>query len=188
MADDDVLQRANQMAKQGLISPDQMDRIVVQYGMSPADQAAMSPETFVNPVADKMVRATVNGVLAPGRALNSTEPLTSDQMIAPAADMAGLITLGAGAVPAEANSLRAGVRPYQNVPQPLMGYRKSGPQKGFGETNYPHKQPVEVTFKNGDSFTDAVQGMNPDHALERAYRNWPDAIHIRPINEPAGNR
>lgn len=185
---DDVVQRATQMAKQGLISPDQLDRIVAQYGMSPQDKAAMSPETFVNPVADKMVRSTVNGALAPGRALNSKEPLTSEDMIAPAADMAGLVTLGAGVVPAEANSLRAGIRPYQNVPQPLMGYRKSGPQKGFDETNYSHTQPVEVTFKNGDSFTDAVKGMNPDHALERAYRNWPDAIHIRAITPPAGGK
>jgi len=103
---------------------------------------------------------------------------TNPQVINRAADLAGAVTLGAGAMPAAAGELRAGIRPYQNVPDSLMGYRREGPQKGFGETNYPHKQPVEVTFKNGDTFMDTVEGMNANHAVERAYRNWPDAIHI----------
>lgn len=121
------------------------------------------------------------GLMAPGNAYNSTEPMTSDQMIGPAMNLAGLVTLGAGTVPAGANEIRAGIRPYQNVPDSLMGYRKSGPQRGYGETNYSHKQPVKVTLKNGDAFTDVVEGMNADHALERAYRNWPDALHITAI-------
>lgn len=49
------------------------------------------------------------GLMAPGNALASTTPMTSDQMIAPAANMAGMVTLGAGAMPAAANELRAGM-------------------------------------------------------------------------------
>lgn len=76
------------------------------------------------------------------------------------------------------------VRPYVNVPDSLMGYRKSGPQKGFDETNYPHTQDVAVTlpktsYSPQETFADQVKGMNPDHALERAWRNWPDAINIQ---------
>lgn len=150
--------------------------------LSPGEQGTLPPNVLDKIFAHLMGKVG-SAVMAPGRALNSAAPMTSDQMIAPAADLAGLLTLGAGSVPAEANTLRAGIRPYQNVPQPLMGYRKAGPQKEFGETNYPHEQPVEITFKNGDSFTDAIEGMNPDHAVERAYRNWPDAIHIRAIDK-----
>ena len=122
------------------------------------------------------------GLMAPGNAYNSTTPMTSDMMIAPAMNMAGLVTLGAGAVPAGANELRAGIRPYANVPDSLMGYRKQGPQKGFDETKYPHIQDVEVTFpKQGifpqQTFVDQIKGMNADHAVERAYRNWSGA-HI----------
>jgi hypothetical protein len=75
-------------------------------------------------------------------------------------------------------------RPYQNVPDSLMGYRRSGQQKGFDDTNYKHTQPVRVTFPDtGDTFDDAIKGMNKTHALERAYRNWPGAI-IQPIEQP----
>ena len=75
-------------------------------------------------------------------------------------------------------------RPYQNVPDSLMGYRRQGQQKGFDDTNYKHTQGVRVTFPDtGDTFEDAVKGMNPAHALERAYRNWPGAI-IQPIGTP----
>jgi hypothetical protein len=154
--------------------------------MSEDDQAAMQPETYANPMVRKML---AQALTLPQRAIDASaqdvqhlgEPDYQRQSIAPAVETAMTMTGGAGGFPAEANTLRAGIRPYQNVPQSLMGYRSRGPQRGYGETSYPHQQPVEVTMKNGDSFVDAVEGMNPDHALERAYRNWPDAIHITPL-------
>lgn len=78
------------------------------------------------------------------------------------------------------------VRPYRNVPDSLMGYRKSGPQRGFDEGNYPHTQGVEVTlpatsYSGRDTFLDEIRGMNADHALERAWRNWPNALNIRAL-------
>lgn len=103
---------------------------------------------------------------------------TNPDVINRSADLAGAITLGAGGVPAGANELRAGIRPYQNVPDSLMGFRKTGQQKGFNETNFPHEQPVNVVFGKNDVYQDSIKGMSADHAIERAYRNWPDAIHI----------
>lgn len=183
------------MAKQGLISPEQYGRIASLYG----DIGGAMPEAYADPNvgAGALITNAITGLVGlPKRAIDASaqdvqhlgEEGYSPKSVGPATDAALLITGAAGGIPAEVNTLRAGVRPYQNVSRELMGYRKSGPQKGFGETNYPHKQPVEVTFKNGYSFTDAVEGMNPDHAIERAYRNWPDAIHIRAITDPVGGR
>lgn len=154
------------------------------------DDAAMQPETYANPAASSFLSQIAGALgrafMAPGQALASTTPITSDQMVAPAMDMAGMATLGAGAAPAGANELRAGIRPYNNVPDSLMGYRKGGPQRGFEETSYPHSQDVAVTFQKTpyspeETIIDQVKGMNPDHALERAWRNWPTALHIQAI-------
>lgn len=80
----------------------------------------------------------------------------------------------------------ANIRKYKNAPDNLMGYRKSGQNKGFNETKYPHTQEVSVTFpatksSPRETFTDQMKGMNGDHAIERAHRNWPDAMHITPV-------
>lgn len=136
------------------------------------------PPTFLDKLFGNLVNGTAHAAMAPGQALNSTTPMTSAQMVKPATDLAMALTMGAGAAPAEANSLRAGVRPYQNVPDSLMGFRKNGPQRGFEDTNYPHTQDVQVVFPDREVMSDQIKGMNPDHALERAYRNWQDAIHI----------
>ena len=45
----------------------------------------------------------------PGQAYQSKEPITTAEMIKPATDLAMSTTLGAGAMPAEANALRTGV-------------------------------------------------------------------------------
>jgi hypothetical protein len=66
-------------------------------------------------------------------------------------------------------------KPYANVPNSLMGFRKNGQNKGFDETNFKYELPVKVKFKNGDTFEDAIKGLNKEHALERARRNWEGA-------------
>lgn len=72
-------------------------------------------------------------------------------------------------------------RPYRNVPDALMGYRRNGPQKGFDETKYPFVQAVRVTTPDGNSFVDQIKGMNSAHALERAHRNW-EGSRVVPIS------
>jgi hypothetical protein len=70
--------------------------------------------------------------------------------------------------------------PYAKLPDSLMGFRKSGENVGFEGTNFPHTQHVRVTLDNGETFVDAIKGLNPKHAIERAYRNW-GAKDIEPI-------
>jgi len=74
-------------------------------------------------------------------------------------------------------------RPYENVPDSLMGFKKNGPNKGYHEENYKHEQPVKITFPDtGDTFVDTIKGLNQKHALERANRNWKGAV-IEPLPE-----
>jgi len=73
--------------------------------------------------------------------------------------------------------------PYKNVPDSLMGFKKSGPNKSFEEQKYPHVQNVKVTIKStGDTFFDSIKGMNRKHALERGLRNWPGA-DVEPVGD-----
>jgi hypothetical protein len=70
---------------------------------------------------------------------------------------------------------------YKNTPDSLMGFPREGPTKPFEQQNYRHVQPVEVTFADGTSHVDAVKGLNREHAMERARRNWPGAT-IEPVS------
>lgn len=75
-------------------------------------------------------------------------------------------------------------RPYKNVPDSLMGFRKSGENKGFYQEKYPFVQWVELTFPWG-KVIEAIKGLNKEHALERAYRNWSlDPESVKAIDKP----
>lgn len=155
----------------------------------------------------KMARSAYDAVRLPGQVASgqlATQPqqpgmwsdvdearqqATQGTMMNRAVDLAGVLMLGSGAVPAGANELRAGIRPYQNVPDTLMGYGRNDAYKGksFDSGNYPHTQQVEVVFPGmfggkPEVMRDAIMGMNPEHAIERAYRNWPGAWHIRGVD------
>lgn len=78
-------------------------------------------------------------------------------------------------------------RPYQNVPDPLMGFRTTpGPNKGFDAERYPYTQGVQITppqfMGQQEKFVDSIKGMNPAHAMERARRNWEGAVSYKPMN------
>lgn len=128
--------------------------------LSPAEQGQVQPN-FLNKAVSHLIGMAADAVATPGRIYNSPVAPTTEELIKPAADMAGFITLGAGAVPAEANALRAGIRPYSNVPDPLMGFRKNGPQKDFHGSNYSHVQDVDVTLPATHALASAprTQGM-----------------------------
>lgn len=65
---------------------------------------------------------------------------------------------------------------YSKAPDNLMGLRRSGPQKQYGEQKgYKRVVYVRVTHGNGMTHVDAMDGLNGPHAMERARRNWPDA-------------
>jgi hypothetical protein len=80
-------------------------------------------------------------------------------------------------------------RPYQGVSNELMGFKRNGPQTGYENSNYPMSVKVRVHLpestlfgqKIGGEHIDEIKGMNKAHALERAYRNWPNASKIEII-------
>lgn len=76
-----------------------------------------------------------------------------------------------------------GRRPYEGVPDNLMGFRRDGPNKGFDDQKYKFEQPVRVTQPDGSSHVDIVKGLNKTHALARAERNWPSDARVEPIEK-----
>ena len=68
----------------------------------PAEPAVGPPQFVVNALNNVAKIAAV-----PGEAYQSATPITSDQLINPAADLAGITTFGAGALPAEADVVDA---------------------------------------------------------------------------------
>lgn len=71
-------------------------------------------------------------------------------------------------------------RPYANVPNQLMGFRRNGVNKTFEEDNFSKTIVVRVKFPNGQTIIDGMSGLNSSHALERARRNW-DGAEIEQI-------
>lgn len=75
-------------------------------------------------------------------------------------------------------------RPYFNVPDELMGYGRA--PKGFSESKYPYTANVLVRWPDGSAMVDQIRGMNPEHALERARRNW-DGADVKLFQGPLEN-
>lgn len=79
----------------------------------PGDTAPKPYENYASPPVANLLSSIAGALgrafMAPGQALQSTTPITSDQMVKPAADLAMMTTLGAGAAPAGANELRSGL-------------------------------------------------------------------------------
>lgn len=133
---------------------------------SPAEDAGRAPN-FLDAMASGIGRLIYNGFMAPGQALNSQTPITTDQMIAPAANMAGLVTLGAGAVPAEANTLRAGM-----AGRALPADNYLGPISKYTDTLYREMHPSEALM---DLPTSVVQGgFGPGGVQRKFYADQPD--------------
>lgn len=159
---------------------------------SPPEGAAIAPPSLALGYPPHFARQALVDVLRPyldagqfvGGAMAGTEPPTTGDAITKlgGAALAAITPPGArGAAAAERGAAKA-LRPYQNVPDSLMGFKRYGQQKGFDEENYRHIQHLEIAMDSGDKFIDAIKGLNKTHAVERAYRNWPDA-KITPISE-----
>jgi len=107
------------------------------------------------------------GVMAPGNALASQTPITSEQMIEPAMNLAGAVTLGAGAIPAEANALRAGMAGRR-----LPADNYNGPISRHTDTIYREMHPSEAII---DLPTSVAQGgFGPGGVQRRFYADQPD--------------
>lgn len=92
---------------------------------------------------------------------------TNPQVINRAADLAGAVTLGAGAVPAEANSLRAGM-----AGRSLPSDNYLGPVSRYTDTLYREMHPSEALI---DLPTSVAQGgFGPGGVQRKFYADQPD--------------
>ena len=86
----------------------------------------------------QLAQDAIGAVLAPGRALQSTEPITTEQMIKPAFDLAGLITGGSYAAPAQRGASGAGIRAYHSSPHDFDKFDLAKIGSGEGAQVYGH--------------------------------------------------
>lgn len=156
------------------------------FGMTPEQrQSAAEAGQFVGElVGDPVMFAKAGQVAA--KAVKATKGLPVGMSTEAVGGMDGVLTQSGASISKRttANSpwiAREDFTAYINQPRQLQGFKKDGPNKGFGEQNYKHSEFVEVKFEDGTTHIDAIRGLNKTHALSRAFGNWPDASEIRPL-------
>jgi len=119
----------------------------------------------------KMAQDALKALMLPGDvyqgkvSMYGDDGRTNPEVINRSADLAGLVTLGAGAVPAEANSLRSGIKAYHGSPHDFERFDLSKIGTGEGAQAYGH----------GLYFAD-------NEAVARAYR---DTLSKQKRSDPA---
>ena len=92
----------------------------------------------------KMAKDALSALMLPGDvyqgkvSMYGDDGRTNPEVINRSADLAGLVTLGAGAVPAEANSLRSGIKAYHGSPHDFERFDMSKIGTGEGAQVYGH--------------------------------------------------
>lgn len=92
----------------------------------------------------RMAQDALKAVMLPGDvyqgkvSMYGEDGRTNPEVINRSADLAGLVTLGAGAVPAEANSLRSGIKAYHGSPHDFEKFDLSKIGTGEGAQAYGH--------------------------------------------------
>jgi len=92
----------------------------------------------------KMAQDALSALMLPGDvyqgkvSMYGDDGRTNPEVINRSADLAGLVTLGAGAVPAEANSLRSGIKAYHGSPHDFERFDLSKIGTGEGAQAYGH--------------------------------------------------
>ncbi|HEX5509844.1 MAG TPA: hypothetical protein VFX37_15190 [Pseudolabrys sp.] len=114
--------------------------------------------------------------MAPGEAYQSTQPITTEQMIKPAADLAGLVTLGAGAAPAEADALNMGIRAYHGSPHDFDAFDLSKIGTGEGAQAYGHGLYFAENEGVARSYRDALTNGATHVENEAGDRFHPDEL------------
>jgi hypothetical protein len=101
--------------------------------------------TFFKPAYDELM----GGLTAPGDVMSGAQPTmaadpqtgefhTDPRLMDRAGALAGAVTLGAGAIPAEANSLRMGIKAYHGSPHSFERFDSSKIGTGEGAQVYGH--------------------------------------------------
>lgn len=134
-------------------------------------QMGVDPSTGnpVTRIVGALGKQLLNAAMAPGEAYQSTQPITTDQMIAPAADLAGFVTLGAGAAPAEADALRMGIKAYHGSPHDFDAFDMSKIGTGEGAQAYGHGLYFAENEKVAKGYRDALSLPKSGDQLGNAY-------------------
>jgi len=136
-----------------------------------AKQAAPKDVEILKQTAEPLI----NAMAAPGNALASTTPITTEQMVKPAADMASMLTLGAGAIPAEANAMRMGIKAYHGSPHDFDAFDLSKIGTGEGAQAYGHGLYFAESEPVAKSYRDALATTPVHPELADASKAYNDA-------------
>lgn len=128
----------------------------------------------------KMAQDALKAVMLPGDvyqgkvSMYGEDGRTNPEVINRSADLAGLVTLGAGAVPAEANSLRAGIKAYHGSPHDFDRFDLSKIGTGEGAQAYGHGLYFADNEAVARSYRDAISGRIPAGSVKA----YPDQAHV----------
>src|SRR6185437_7065525 len=142
-------------------------------------EAYQDPNQGLAPILQHLGSSIGKVFMAPGQALQSTTPITSDQMVKPAADIGMMTTLGAGAAPAEANALNMGIKAYHGSPHDFDAFDLSKIVTGEGAQAYGHglyfaeNPEVSEAYKNP-----ATRNQEQLAEIARGHGLSPDAAQL----------
>lgn len=112
----------------------------------------------------ELIRSAVGAAALPGDVYAGRVDPLSDEAIGRAADLAGTVTLGAAAMPAQRNAVGMGIRAYHGSPHDFDKFdlRKIG--TGEGAQSYGHGLYFAEDPRVADSYRKTLAGPRPDHS------------------------
>ena len=128
----------------------------------------------------KMAKDALSALMLPGDvyqgkvSMYGEDGRTNPEVINRSADLAGLVTLGAGAVPAEANSLRSGIKAYHGSPHDFERFDLSKIGTGEGAQAYGHGLYFADNEAVARAYRDAISGRIPAGSV----RAYPNQAHV----------
>lgn len=148
------------------------------YGNNPMARGYSAPvlaatPTTISPKWFNSLMGVINGagqaIQAPRNALLGNYPVTADPrtgdidpysaMIPDAVNLAGLVTMGAGAAPAEADALNMGIRAYHGSPHDFDKFDMSKIGTGEGNQAYGHGLYFAGNEGVAEGYRDALSDM-----------------------------
>jgi hypothetical protein len=124
----------------------------------------------------QVAKDVLSALMLPGDVYQGNVPAygadgrTSPQMIEGAANLGGMITVGAGAIPAEANSLRMGIKAYHGSPHDFDRFDMSKIGTGEGAQAYGHGLYFAEAEDVAKAYRDNLsKNKNIDGAMQAAW-------------------
>lgn len=135
----------------------------------------------IRPAVPQFVYDIAEAMMAPGKVLkdpglmiNPETGRTSDYAIQKSADLAGMMTLGAGAIPAEANSLRMGIKAYHGSPHDFDRFDMSKIGTGEGAQAKGHG----LYFAENEGVAKFYRDALSTRTIDGNPANWKKPEHI----------